>query len=93
MKRHKKALSNWLHDQGGFYSSFYLFYQKLAGHGVFIDLLHEGEFENDKHMRQMERTYSEIIPSLNIKKPFVNKRDIQIRRNAWRTRKHALKDV
>jgi len=91
LRRHRNTFKNWLNDNGPFYSSFYLFYQKLAGHDVFIDLLHEGEFENEKQMRQMERTYTEIIPSLNIKKPFITDRDKYPKRNAWLRRKVACK--
>jgi hypothetical protein len=63
--RHRNHFRSWLNDRGPFYSSFYLFYQTLAEHDVYIELLYEGAFENVKQLRQMERFYIEELPTLN----------------------------
>ena len=87
LRRHKTHVRNWLKDTGQYFSSFHLFYQRMAGHDVFINLLYEGEFENEKQLREMERIYIEELPTLNERIPTQTKRETYNKRNAWRRRK------
>ena len=82
--RHKKHFRNWLKDKGQYFSSFHLFYQRMVGHDVFIDLLYEGEFENAKQLREMERIYIEELPTLNERIPITTKQEKRSKINAWR---------
>jgi hypothetical protein len=64
-ERHNTSFRKWLHDKGNFVSSFYIFYQKLAGHPVHFESIHEGEFENVDALRKLEREYIEKLPTVN----------------------------
>ena len=85
--RHKTHFRNWLKDTGQYVSSFQLFYQRMAGHDVFINLLYEGEFENEKQLREMERIYIEELPTLNERIPITTKQEKRSKRNACRRHK------
>ena len=69
MARHKGTLSNWLADKGDFVTSIYIFYQKLAGHPVYIETLEEGEFETVGDLHKLEGEYIEKLPTVNSYKP------------------------
>jgi hypothetical protein len=79
-KRHEHHFRDWLHDKGDFYSSYYIFYQKLAGHPVRFESIHEGEFENVQALRQLEREYIEKLPTVNQVKPIVYPGEIKASR-------------
>ena len=65
MARHKGTLSNWLADRKHFVTSIYIFYQKLAGHPVYIETLEEGEFETLGDLHKLEREYIKKLPTVN----------------------------
>ena len=70
-RRHENHFRLWLHDRGNFCSSFYIFYQKLAGHPVHFESIHEGEFENVQALYKLERKHIENLTTVNQNKPIM----------------------
>jgi hypothetical protein len=69
LRRHELHFQHWLHDRYHFVSSFYIFYQRLVNQPVYIEALHEGEFESFKDLRMLEREYIGKMPTVNLFKP------------------------
>jgi hypothetical protein len=81
--RHQCFFRNWLHDKCGFFSSFYIFYQKIAGHPVHFETLYEGEFENVDALLKLEREYIEKLPTVNQNRPILYPEERRSGQHSW----------